>query len=67
MPIFEEGEKITPKEIKRQQRLLTNKIARLEWKKLLEEMDVAEAAPNGDCWLGEPADEKERTERENEA
>jgi hypothetical protein len=36
MPIFEEGEKITPKEMERQQKALNEKVKRLEQERLKE-------------------------------
>ena len=54
MPIFEADEELTNKEMQRQQRALTNKVFRLESKKLWETLD--ETPVNGDCWENENDD-----------
>ena len=56
MPIFEADEELTDKEMKRQQRALTDKMFRLESKKLWESLDD-DTPTNGDCWENENDDD----------
>lgn len=55
MPIFEADEEITAAELRRQQRALTDKVFRLESKKLWESLEQ-ERHQNGDCWENEDDD-----------
>ena len=50
MPIFESDEELSDKEMKRQQRALTDKMFRLESKRFME--GLVEHS-NGDCWEAE--------------
>lgn len=52
MPIFEADEELTSEEFARQQKALTDKVFRLESKKLWENLEQ-ERHQNGDCWEDE--------------
>ena len=57
MPIFEHDDEFNEEEIKRQQRALTEKIFRLQWKELIEAPSHEIEDSNGDCWIEEETEE----------
>lgn len=61
MPIFEADESVTSEEMKRQQKLLNEKVFRKQSAEFMHDVDT-EAPQNGDCWLEEPLDEDQENE-----
>jgi len=52
MPIFEDKEQITPEEMSRQQKVLNEKVARIQWEELSQLFDKP-AYESGDFWENE--------------
>lgn len=59
MPIFEANEPVTPEEMKRQQKLLNDKVFRKQSAEFMQDLDTPQ---NGDCWMEEPLDEDQENE-----